>query len=192
MMGGIGSSDRLRAGSRKYNWLFAALALGSCLSNPQALAQSRASATAEPAGNSCRVAAAESPAGDPRPLFATCQGKGLMLGSVSSFEAIDSEAIGATLVDLRRGTERRVLLISAQPDGTPLAEDVTGQIALAAGRGPMSGIDGIELDLKAFARTGEIGVKGGMQDTGRDKADRINLGQQVAAERSRMGGASSD
>lgn len=78
-----------------------------------------------------------------------------------------------------------MLLLTFQEDGQPLSEDLTGQIALMAGRGPMSGIDGVELDLKAFAKSGEIGLQPAPQDRGRARADRINLGEQIAFERAR-------
>jgi hypothetical protein len=108
-----------------------------------------------------------------------------MLGSVTRFEAIPNEALQSTLIDAYRGGERRVLLLTIQEDGQALVEDLTGQIALAAGRGPMSAIDGVELDLKEFARTGEVGVRGKADGRASAKADKISIRDQIALERTR-------
>jgi hypothetical protein len=137
----------------------------------------------------CHVFAISGEQGQPSELRASCQGRGLMLGRATGFEAIVNEALQATLIDIRLGTERRVLLLTVQPDGTPLVEDLGGQLALAAGRGPMAELDGVELNLHAFAATGEIGVRGRPEDRGSRKADRVSLGPQIAAERSRRGSA---
>jgi hypothetical protein len=109
----------------------------------------------------------------------------ILLGPVTSFEVIHSEALQATLIDARLGDERKVLLLTLQEGGQALVENLNGQIARAAGRGPMSQIDGIELDFKQFAATGNIAVRGQPQDRPRARADKIGLGQQIALERGR-------
>jgi hypothetical protein len=111
-----------------------------------------------------------------------------LLGPATAFEAIPNEALQATLVDIRLGAERRVLLVSIQPDGTPLLEDLTGQLARAAGRGPMSALDGVRLDLNRFRRDGQIGVVGLLEDRGAAKADVVNVGQQITQARAERGG----
>ena len=143
----------------------------------------------EPPTQQCRVYALDAPADQPRELRANCRGQGFLMGRATGFETVENESLNATLVDIRLGSSRRVLMLSIQPDGTGLVEDLTGQIALAAGRGPMSEIDGIELDLRGFERTGEIGVRGRPQDAGSRKVDRIDLSRQITAERSRRGAA---
>ncbi len=80
------------------------------------------------------------------------------LGQASAFELVTSKDPNAVLVDVRLGDQRRILMLSI-PGEQPLVEDLTGQLALAAGRGPMSGIDGVELDLGRFAQTGVVGLR---------------------------------
>lgn len=136
----------------------------------------------------CRVFAFDAPGGDVKDLRAGCGGHGLILGPVTSFEAIANEALQATLVDMHLGSSRRVVLLTMPADGQPLLEDLTGQLALAAGRGPMSELEGVELDLKAFARTGEVGVRGRPQDAGSRKAGKVGLARQIALTRARLSG----
>jgi hypothetical protein len=187
-MGGVHPSDchGVRWNSRFL--VLATAALGSVLIAPVTMAQETAPVRSDLDSNLCQVFAAGKPTDQFKELRANCGGQGLLLGSITSFEAIPNDTLGATLVDARLGGYRRVLLLSRQPDGTPLAEDLTGQIALAAGRGPMSEIDGVELDLKAFALTGEVGVRGRPEDAGRRKTEQIGLAPQVALERARQAG----
>jgi hypothetical protein len=133
----------------------------------------------------CRIVAVQELKDKPRQLHAVCRGIALRLGPVSEFESINNEALQATLIDAHIGSSRRVLLVTLQDVGRPLLEDLTGQIAFAAGRGPSSNIDGVELDFKQFATIGEIGVRGRAADDGRGKADRISVGPQIARERAR-------
>jgi len=164
-------------------------AFGLTLTATPVAAQRTPPPSTEPPGQLCRVYSVPGAEGQPQELRAYCRGRAMMLGPASTFEAITNEALQATLVDVRFGSERRVLLLSFRDDGLPLAEDLTGQIALAAGRGPASSIDGVELDVSGFARTGEVGVRGRPEDTGNAKSDHVNLGQQIALERGRGGGS---
>jgi hypothetical protein len=93
--------------------------------------------------------------------------------------------LGAILVDARIGSSRRILLLTPQPDGLPLLEDMNGEIALAAGRGPLSDLDGITIDFPEFVKNGTLAVRGLAADTGPDRADRIDIGEQIAVERAR-------
>ena len=137
----------------------------------------------KPSERRCFVFAVDEAKSVPRQLRAICQGVVLLLGPVTKFYAVTSEVLQATLVDAHLGDVRRVLLLTAQDDGQPLVEDLSGQIAVAAGRGPMTSIDRIELDFEEFAKTGDIGVRGQAEDRTAAKADRINLGEQIAFER---------
>ena len=139
----------------------------------------------------CRVFAFEDAKDKPKLLHAKCPGGGLVLGRATAFEAVSNEELKATLVDAYLGTSRRVLLLTVQDDGKGFAEDLTGQIARTAGRGPMSNIDGVELDFKQFALTGDIGVRGRPEDRGRAKGDKIGVAQQIALARNRSGAGSS-
>lgn len=132
--------------------------------------------TAQPSANVCRLFSFQDKKEGPRLLHANCPNGGLVLGRITSFEAISNESLRATLVDARNGISRRVMLLVVQDDGKTIVEDLVGQLALAAGRGPTSGIDGVELDFKHFAQTGDVGVLGRSEDRGRFKRDRINVG----------------
>jgi hypothetical protein len=138
-------------------------------------------------GGPCMIFATESRNEGVSDVRAACGGHGIVLGAATGYEAITSEDLQATLVDLRLGSLRRVVLLTLQSDGQPLLEDLTGQLALAAGRGPMSDLEGVELDLGQFVRSGVIGVRGQAQDTGPRKAARVELAPQVASARARFG-----
>lgn len=117
-------------------------------------------------------------------LVAICKGQGLILGPADSFQVFENRGLETTVVDLTKGGERRVLMISF-PGGELLLEDLTVTLAKSAGRGPMMGMKGITIDLGSFESNGEIGVSDTAGTSGR-----INLGQQIAAEASRRGGNS--
>lgn len=155
-----------------------------------ALAQEQATSkpNPQPLPNVCRLFSFQDAKEGPRLLHANCPKGGLVLGRVTSFEAIANESLMATLVDARNGASRRVVLLVVQDDGKTLVEDLGGQIALAAGRGPTSDIEGVDLDFKQFAQTGELGVLGRSEDRGRFKADRISAGQDIALLKARSGG----
>jgi len=101
-----------------------------------------------------------SPIGQAKPVFASCRGHGLILGYADKFQVFAHEPLEAVLVDLRTGSDRRVVMISLRDDGSPLLENLSGQIAMAAGRGPLSGLEGLEIDTSSFSREGVVGVRG--------------------------------
>lgn len=94
--------------------------------------------------------------GPAQPVVAICGMKGLVLGYADSFEIATSKQIPAVLVNLLRGSERRILLVSLKEGGLPFLEDLTGQISVNVGRGPMSSLEGIEVDISGFASDGTI------------------------------------
>lgn len=170
--------------------LLSALGMSTALLAPPACAQSPGPQTA--AGNAqlqpakvCWVVAVQDSKDQPQQLRAVCNNRVLFLGPVTSFQAVENQALKAELIDAHFGNERRVWLLTIQNDGQTLQEDLTGQIARTAGRGPMSRIDGIDLDLTAFADSGQIGVVGRPEDRARAKSDRIALADQIALERVR-------
>lgn len=111
-------------------------------------------------------------------LFALCGGRVALLGEADEYSAVVNEELGAVLVDLRRHGTRRVLMVSLQGEGRPLLlEDVSGQIAMEAGKGPMSSIDDVEIEIAGFAAEGTITVQGGAGE------EMLPLAQQVAEAR---------
>lgn len=133
----------------------------------------------------CRAYATASASDKAQELLASCHGRGVVLGSITAFSASYSEALQALLIEANFGPERRVYLISPGADGRPQVEDLSGEIALAAGRGPMSGLGDVEIDATAFALTGAIGVRGQTADNRSSRQASINLGAQLITERSR-------
>lgn len=117
-------------------------------------------------------------------LYASCRGRGLTLGPVSEYHVFRNEDLDATLVDIRSDGDRRIMLISFE-DGQASAEDLTGQIAVAAGRNPTSHLAEVDLDLAAFANEGRITVHRNPRAAGQPEVVSVNAGQQIAAERSR-------
>jgi hypothetical protein len=153
-----------------------------------AIAQTQVMTTAAAAGT-CRVLSSKSNPEGQQQLFAECGKQGHMLGSVSDFTAIGNARVGAILIDARLGQARRILLLSQQPDGQPLLENLNGEIAIAVGRGPMSDLVGVTINWDEFASAGTLAVYGAAADTGLAKADRIDIGRQIALERARkLGG----
>jgi hypothetical protein len=142
-----------------------------------AAAQETSPAGADPSGRSCQVVALDAAEGQAGQVFAGCRGLGLFLGQADVFEVHTYPALPATLVDVRRGGERRLLLISFPRDDAPLVEDLTGQIARLAGRSAMSAIDGVEVDLATFARDGVVEVR-----SGGARGGRISVSDQVGRE----------
>lgn len=121
---------------------------------------------------------------DAKPVVAICGGAGVLLGYANEFQTLSNQRMRSVLVDMRRGAERHVLLISLQDDGQPILEDISGQIAMSAGRGPLSGLEGVRLDVAGFAQDGFISVRGRSgEGQGEAKDSAINLAQQVARTR---------
>jgi hypothetical protein len=118
-------------------------------------------------------------------LIADCGGQGFLLGPAESYTVLQNPQLHATLVDIVRGNTRRVLMLSYE-NGRPLLEDITGDLALAAGRGVMSGIKGLDVDPGTFAQDGTISVRPAASDEVRtDTPATVNLGAQIAAEQVR-------
>jgi hypothetical protein len=140
--------------------------------------------TAAPA--SCSVFAENAEADGVQIVRAICAGRVMILGPTTSYSAIPNRKLGATVVDMRMRDERRVLLLSIDPEGLPLVEDISGQIALAAGRGPMSDIADVTVEPGEFASSGRIAVQADARaQAAPGEVRRIALDEQLARERSR-------
>lgn len=191
-----GSAARLWRGYKQRRFRALAIFVGTTLlgfgllatpAAAQAGSEARASSEQTPV---CSVEANDTfgpPIGNARPVVAICKGQGLLLGYADEFTIATQEALQTVLVDMHRGTDRRVLLISLQSDGPPLLEDISGQISKSAGRGPMSSLEGIEIDVSGFTGDGMIAVRGRPEDNGGTaRAGAINLGRQIAQVRSSL------
>lgn len=118
-------------------------------------------------------------------LVANCNGQGILLGAADQYDVRTNKALGAVVVDIRYHGARRMLLISPRADGQPLLEDISGEIAMKAGKGPTSSIEDVGVDTASFASDGSVAVKasaGGASGS-------IDLGRQIATERIREAAA---
>jgi hypothetical protein len=125
--------------------------------------------------------------GNARQVTAVCGTHGLLLGYADTFQVFSNERLQAVLVDMRRGEDRTVLLISLQDERPPLLEDIGGQISMTAGRGPMGSLEGIEVDVAGFAQGGTIGLRSRSEASGEAKTDTIDLGRKIAEARAVRG-----
>ena len=116
-------------------------------------------------------------------LIAFCGTHGVVLGHADTYKVIANESAKALLVDISNNGVRKILLVSDQGDAQPLLEDISGQIALNAGRGPMGRLEDVDIDLSSFASDGAIGVAGHAAGAESGKTGRIDLAQQVASVR---------
>ena len=119
--------------------------------------------------------------GDAEALVARCGVYTVPLGRAETFKAFSNQSANAVLVDLRNPQSRRLILISRQGDGQPLTEDVSGQISMSAGKGPLSPIAELDIDLDSFASDGTIGVNVPASKGEAIRAGRIDLKHQVEA-----------
>jgi hypothetical protein len=130
----------------------------------------------------CLVVASAADSDGVHELVANCAGKGLLLGRASAYEAFPNAALKAAVVDIRLGTERRVLMVSVGRDGFPVLENITTQIARAAGGGIAAGIADVDVDFRGFADSGSLAVTARSTDGG---AKAIALEEQLAWQRTR-------
>jgi len=95
---------------------------------------------------------------------AVCWGVGLTLGEAESFRTSFNRVLKATIVELKRGQERRVILLRPDVEGRPMIEDISGDLAAAVGRAPWAGLQGLTPDFSEFAESASIVVE--TQDPG--------------------------
>lgn len=144
-----------------------------------------AQAVSAAAPGPCVVVSTTAVEGQAQTLTAVCGTQGIVLGRADSYQVQTNEVLPATLVDLTWNGNRRILMVS-YPDGQPLLEDLSGTLALAAGRGPMSDLKGLDMDLSTFAQDGAVGVLPAADDgVSSDKSATVSLGAQIEAEQAR-------
>ena len=135
----------------------------------------------------CHVESVEIAADAPMQLQAACGTHGLILGPVSTFSVSTNGDLNAMLVDVTYQGKRRLLMLSLGDDGFPTLQNVTGQIARLAGKGPMSGIDDVDVDLTNFASAGTVMVNRVTAEGQAEAAtSEIDLGEQITAEQARQ------
>lgn len=156
-MAGTGRSLGILGLSCRLPAFTAASLLSLGLSASPAAAQQYPLPSERPEAGICTVFAGASVDGM-QEVRARCWGTGLTLGSADRFRAFANPTLRSTIVEIERGGKRRVLLLRPFVDEQPLVEDISGTLAVAAGRVSWAGIDGLTLDFGQFVTSGRIGV----------------------------------
>jgi len=141
----------------------------------------------------CAVVGRAGSDGPEQEVIAQCWGTGLILGRAERYRTFLNFGLKVTLVELERSGEVRVLLLREGANGQPQIEDVTGSLAVAAGRAPWAKLDGLALDFGKFAGEGRIGLRaaaaGSDASVSRESATRldapasevvVDIGEQIA------------
>jgi len=108
-------------------------------------------------------------------LLAGCRGHGLILGPATDYQVFRNDTLQATIVDVRNGAQRRVLLLTFLADDKPLLEDISGDISLSAGRGPGAALADLDIDFSDFASEGLVRARSA-QLGGADAAAPVTIG----------------
>jgi hypothetical protein len=116
----------------------------------------------------------------------------MVLGAADRYRAFLNFRLKATLVEIERFGTVNVLLLREGADGQPVLEDVTGALAVAAGRAPWDRLEGLSLDAAHFSSQGRIALRPDAGDVASARGVRaakvnsvpdevvIDLGEQIA------------
>ncbi|MDE1466906.1 hypothetical protein [Aurantiacibacter sp. D1-12] len=89
-------------------------------------------------------------------VTANCQGQGFVLGEADGFVTMPHRATGAVIAVVDRESESRVWLFSRSDDGSIVLEELSYELARAAGRAPTSGLVDVRINLARFRATGVV------------------------------------
>lgn len=81
-----------------------------------------------------------------------------MLGVADTFRTFANHELEVTLVELEQDGEKHVLLVRPDITGNPLIEDMGASLAVAVGRAPWAGIEGLSFDYAQFAESGQVDI----------------------------------
>jgi hypothetical protein len=90
-------------------------------------------------------------------VVARCNGAGINLGQADRHEVFSNPGLGAQVVVLEHIGRTRVMSLT-WPNGRLLVEDISGSLAVAAGRTPTQGVRDLAIDMAAYAARGTIRV----------------------------------
>jgi len=127
--------------------------------------------------------------GGPQVVLAGCGGRAFVLGPASDYQVYRNDSLQATIVDLRNGPQRRVFLISFPAANQPLLEDISGELALSAGRGPTSTVADLNVDFSGVATSGVLSVPASTASgtlASSVASGSINIGAQISQEQARL------
>ena len=116
----------------------------------------------------------------PVSLLAICGTIGTSLGVVDRYRSADNIELGLTILEYDRFGNRRVIVFQREDDGSVSREDLSGVLAVRAGRLPTRGIERLEVDLADFAEDASIGLSG-------DKFENTTEGRRAVSLNERFG-----
>ena len=135
-----------------------------------AIAQVRGAPVEVSTDPACAVVAGPAGEGSGQRLLARCWGIGLVRGTADRSQSFSNPERWATIVEIERLGERRVLLLRPGPDGRILQEDITANVAVAAGRRPWAGLEAVSVDYGSFSASGRLVVSASGLDDAADAA----------------------
>ena len=115
-------------------------------------------------------------------VVANCGGSNLVLGPATSYQVYQNVSLLATIVDLRNGTQRRVLLLS-WPGSKPMIEDIGGALELQSG--PVA-VTSLDIDFSHFATDGVVNISDG---SATPTTTTVRVGDHISRERSLLSAA---
>jgi hypothetical protein len=152
-------------------------------------AQTVATTTITPSDKLCFVFTVDGTVSGTKELRASCGGRGIILGGTTGYRVFENHALKAIVIENNLDAQRRIVVIRLEADGQPMVEDITSDLALAAGRGVMSNLRGLDINLEGFAADGAVGVGPAAGDATNDKSGIVNIGQRIADARAGQGAA---
>lgn len=143
------------------------------------------------AGSGCTINQALTDAG-PQVLFADCHGRTLVLGPATDYRVFRNDSLEATIVDMRDGDERRILLLSSSRDGQPALKNIGGAIMFEGASEPVAVAD-LDIDFSEFAAEGSVFIRSPVagQSSSADPVV-IRIGDHIARARAGTGGIGPD
>lgn len=100
------------------------------------------------------------PSSDENYLLAACGDIGINLGVVESYRTFRNVPDDLLIVEVVRAGRVQVYLLSSDSSGSPLVENLTSAIAVAAGRTATSRIDNLVLDFDGLPASGVVRIAG--------------------------------
>lgn len=91
-------------------------------------------------------------------VIALCSGAGIVLGDADRFEVFENSRLGVLALAIERLGRTRIMLLARDAEGNVFAEDISGDLAAAAGRSPSAGLRGVAVDFARFGDDASIGV----------------------------------
>lgn len=185
------TSAFLRNGRTAALAMVAGLTLIAMPAEAQDVGADDSSLSSSTSGAGCTINQALTDAG-PQVLFADCHGRTLVLGPATDYRVFRNDSLEATIVDMRDGDERRILLLSSSRDGQPALKNIGGAIMFEGASEPVAVAD-LDIDFSEFAADGSVFIRSPVagQSSSADPAV-IRIGDHIARARAGTGGIGPD